>query len=105
VKTWVKLPTVAYGTAPTLDGHWLLITLPDANKVGVLDLESMKMARTVDVAEMPQEILVRPDGEIAYVSCMASGKIAAINLKTWNVEKLIDAGPQADGLAWAPQKP
>ena len=105
VKTWVKLPTVAYGTAPTLDGHWLLITLPDANKVAVLDLESMKMARTVDVAEMPQEILVRPDGDIAYVSCMASGKIAAINLKTWHVEKSIDAGPQADGLAWAPKSP
>jgi YVTN family beta-propeller protein len=105
VKTWVKLPTVAYGTAPTLDGRWLLITLPNANKVGVLDLESMKMARLVDVDKLPQEILVRPDGEVAYVSCMASGKIAAINLKTWSVEKLISVGPQADGLAWAPQNP
>ena len=54
---------------------------------------------------MPQEILVRPDGEVAYVSCMASAKIAELNLKTWNVDKLIDAGPQADGLAWAPQNP
>jgi len=105
VQTWVKLPTEAYGTAPTLDGRWLLITLPTANKVGVLDLESMKMARTVDVDKLPQEIVVRPDGEVAYVSCMASGKIAAINLKTWNVDKLIVAGPQADGLAWATQKP
>ena len=105
VKTWVKLPTVAYGTAPTLDGRWLLLTLPDANKVGVLDLASMKIARLVDVDKLPQEILVRPDGEVAYVSCMASGKIAAINLKTWSVEKLISAGPQADGLAWAPQNP
>jgi len=105
VETWVKLPTVAYGTAPTPDGRWLLITLPEANKIGVLDIESMKMARTVEVAKMPQEILVRPDGEVAYVSCMASAKIAELNLKTWNVDKLIDAGPQADGLAWAPQKP
>jgi DNA-binding beta-propeller fold protein YncE len=54
---------------------------------------------------MPQEILVRPDGEVAYVSCMASGKIAAVNLKTWKVDQLISAGPQADGLAWAPQNP
>jgi YVTN family beta-propeller protein len=105
VKTWIKLPTVAYGTAPTLDGRWLLITLPDADAVGVLDIHSMKMARTVKVDKMPQEILVRPDGKVAYVSCMASGKIAAINLKTWNVDKLITAGPQADGLAWAPLEP
>ena len=105
VKTWVKLPTMAYGTAPTLDGRWLLITLPAADKVGVLDLESMKIARTIDVDKLPQEILVRPDGEVAYVSCMARGKIAAINLKTWSVDKLISAGPQADGLAWARLNP
>jgi len=105
LKTWVKLPTVAYGTAPTLDGRWLLITLPDANEVGVLEIATMKLARTVAVDKMPQEILVRPDGEVAYVSCMASGKIAALNLKTWKVDQLISVGPQADGLAWAPQNP
>jgi DNA-binding beta-propeller fold protein YncE len=65
----------------------------------------MKIARMIDVDKLPQEILVRPDGEVAYVSCMASGKIAAVNLKTWNVEKSINAGPQADGLAWAPLNP
>jgi len=105
LKTWVNLPTVAYGTAATPDGRWLLITLPDANKIGVLDIETMKIARTVAVGKMPQEVLVRPDGEVAYVSCQAAGKIAAVNLKTWAVDKLIAAGPDADGLAWAPQKP
>jgi YVTN family beta-propeller protein len=105
LKTWVKLPTVAYGTAATPDGRWLLIALPDANKIGVLDIETMKIARTVAVGKMPQEILVRPDGEMAYVSCQAAGKIAAVNLKTWTVDKLIPAGPDADGLAWAPEKP
>jgi len=105
VETWVKLPTVAYGTAPSLDGHWLLITLPAANKVGVLDLESMKIAKMIAVDKLPQEILVRPDGEVAYISCMASGKIAVLNLKTWQVDQLISVGPQADGLAWAPLKP
>jgi len=101
----VSLPTVAYGTAATPDGRWLLITLPDANKIGVLDIKTMKIARTVAVGKMPQEILVRPDGEVAYVSCQAAGKIAAVNLKTWAVDKLIAAGPDADGLAWAPQNP
>ena len=63
------------------------------------------MARMIAVDKLPQEILVRPDGEVAYISCMASGKIAALNLKTWEVEQLISVGPQADGLAWAPQSP
>jgi DNA-binding beta-propeller fold protein YncE len=38
---------------------------------------------------------------VAYVSCDASKKVAAIDLKTFKVETLIDTGKGADGLAWA----
>ncbi len=99
--TWVPLAAVAYGTAPTLDGHWLLITLPDIAKVGVMDIRSMKVVRTVDVAKMPQEIVVRPDDAVAYVSCMGDKKIDAIDLKTWKVTQEINVGPSDDGLSWA----
>ena len=34
------------------------------------------------------------------MSCDMSGQIAAIDLKNWSV-RLINAGPSADGLAWA----
>ena len=49
----------------------------------------------------PQEVLVRPDGAMAYVSCDVSGKVAAIRTSDWKVDALIDAGKAADGLAWA----
>ena len=55
-------------------------------------LQTMKMARTFDVPRAPQEVIVRPDGEVAYVSCDASKQIAVLDLKNWRVEKLIDAG-------------
>jgi DNA-binding beta-propeller fold protein YncE len=61
----------------------------------------MQVVRRIEVANMPQEILIRPDGKIAYVSCSASGKVAAIDLAEWNVQKLIVAGRFADGLGWA----
>jgi YVTN family beta-propeller protein len=102
IAKWIPLPGLAYGTTPTLDNHWLLVTLPALGKVGVVDLSSMKLVRTIKVPKSPQEILVRPDDEVAYVSCHESRKVAAINLKTWDVQKLIEAGPMADGLAWAP---
>ena len=44
---------------------------------------------------------MRPDGRVAYVSCDASGQVAVIDLTEWKVERLIPAGPMADGLAWA----
>jgi hypothetical protein len=61
----------------------------------------MQVVRRIDVPAAPQEILMRPDGKIAYASCNTSGKVAAIDLSQWKVQKLIAAGKFADGLAWA----
>jgi len=101
VKTWVALPGLGYGTAATRDGNWLLVAVPSTNQVAVVELRGMKVARNIEVANSPQEILIRPDGKVAYVSCAGSAKVAAIDLEQWNVQKLIDAGKFADGLAWA----
>jgi YVTN family beta-propeller protein len=97
----VALPGVAYGTAPTPDGRFLVMAMPGLSQVGVLDLKSMEVVRTIDVPKSPQEVLVRPDGRVAYVSCDASGQVAEIDLAEWKVVRLIQAGPMADGLAWA----
>jgi len=100
IAQWIEMPGIGYGTAPTPDGRWLIVALPKINQVGVIDLQTMKVVRTLAVPATPQEVLVRPDGAEAYVSCDMSGKIAAIDLKNWSV-RLIEAGPGADGLAWA----
>jgi YVTN family beta-propeller protein len=101
VTKWIEMPGIGYGSTPTPDGKFLVIALPNKNKVAVIDLKSMTVTTTLDVPKAPQETLVRPDGEEAYVSCDSSKQIAVIDTKNWKVEKLIDAGPGADGLAWA----
>ena len=58
----VALPGVAYGMAPTPDGRFLLLGASRPGQVGVLDLKSMEVVRTLDVPKAPQEVLVRPDG-------------------------------------------
>jgi DNA-binding beta-propeller fold protein YncE len=98
---WIDLPGIGYGTAVTPDGRWLLVALPSAAQVAVVDLAGMKVSRTIPVPSAPQEILVRPDHALAYVSCNVEGKVAALDLNKWDVVKLIDAAPGADGLGWA----
>jgi len=97
---WVDLPGKGYGSASTPNGAMLLIAIPEKNSVAVIDVNTMQITKTVSVAANPQEVLVRPDGLFAYVSCIDTGQVAEINLKDWSV-KLIDAGKGADGLAWA----
>ncbi len=101
VAGWISLPSIGYGTAPTPDGRWLVVALPKTNQVGMVDLKSMTLTRTFNVPKSPQEVLVRPDGGVAFVSCDASKQVAVIDLRNWKVDKLIDAGRGADGLAWA----
>jgi DNA-binding beta-propeller fold protein YncE len=101
VKTWVQMPAQGYGTAPTPDGRWLVVALRTGNQVAIIDLQNMKVAHTIEVPAVPQEVVIPPHGQVAYVSCDASHKIAAIRISDWKVEKVIDAGPGADGLAWA----
>jgi YVTN family beta-propeller protein len=97
---WVDLPGKGYGSASTPDGKLLLIAIPEKNSVAVIDVNTMQITKTVSVAANPQEVLVRPDGLVAYASCIGTGQVAAINLKDWSL-KLIDAGKGADGLGWA----
>lgn len=104
VKTRIDMPGVGYGGAPTPDGKYLVIALPDVNKMGVIDLKTMTIARAIDVPESPQEVLVRPDGKVAYVSCMGSDQVAEVDLATWKVSRLIKTGKVTDGLAWAAGK-
>jgi DNA-binding beta-propeller fold protein YncE len=101
VSSWISLPSIGYGTAPTPDGKWLLVTMPSASQVAVVDLGQMNVVRTVPVSARPVEILLRPDQPIAYVSCMGAGEVAVIDVGKWEVSKMIKTAAGADGLAWA----
>jgi DNA-binding beta-propeller fold protein YncE len=101
VKEWVPLPSIGYGSTVTLDGKYVLVGLPSSKQVAVVDVSAMKAVRSVDVPDGAQgEILVRPDGKVAYASCYPGHQVAEIDLGTWKVSRLIDVGQRGDGLAW-----
>ncbi len=53
------------------------------------------------MGKSPQEVLVRPDGKVAYVSCIGSNQVAEIDAATWKVTRMISTGKGTDGLGWA----
>lgn len=102
---WIALPGIGYGATATEDGRYLLVTLREMGKVAVIDLQTMSVVRTLDVGHGPVEILMRPGGRTAYVSCPPDAAVAEIALdgdaKSWRVSRSIPAGTGADGLAWS----
>ncbi len=75
--------------------------MPGRNKVAEVDLKTMQVVRSMETPADPEEILMRPDGKVAYVSCVSSHKIAEVDLGTWTVTRTIEDGTNSDGLAWA----
>ena len=103
VKKYIPLPVRGYGGAATYDGKSFLITLPEVNKVGVIDVATLQLTSTIDVNEFPQEVALSPDGKNAYVSCMhGAGTIAVVDLTTKKMVQSIPSGKGADGLVLAP---
>lgn len=101
VRHWITLPAVAYGTAGTRDGKWLLATFPNDYKLAVVDLRTRKVTRTIALPKGPHSVLFSHDNRTAYVACMKSDRLAVINLENWTVESLVPIGKNADGIALA----
>jgi DNA-binding beta-propeller fold protein YncE len=104
VEHWISLDGIAYGTAPTLDGRYLVATIPHKSEVAIIDLKTMQVVRNVPTPPDPQEVLMRPDGKVAYVSCVGSHQVAEIDLSAWKVTRTIQDGNNSDGIAWAAAK-
>ena len=77
------------------------MSLPNAYGVAVVDLNTLQVVRTISVPKGPHTVLMSPDNQTAYVACMKSGNVAAINLSDWSVKGLIKVGNNADGIGWA----
>jgi YVTN family beta-propeller protein len=101
VKQWVPLPSVGYGSAVTLDGKYLLVAMPRAKQLAVVDLATMQVVHTTDLPAGGQgEILMRPDGKVAYVSGYPGHQVAEVEVGSWNVARVIEVGQRGDGMAW-----
>lgn len=99
ILNWIEVPSVVYASEPTPDGRWLL-ALTRTGALYVIDLQSLKVTRTLKISNGASEILIRPDGEVAYLSGTGAGKIDVLDLHTWDLEKPMELTPGVDGMAW-----
>jgi YVTN family beta-propeller protein len=100
LRTWVPLPQIGYGSTTTPDGHSVLVALRTTHQIAQVDLASLKVARTIAVPGNPTEIVISPDGKLAYVS--GDTAVSTLNLSTWHIDQSAPVGANSDGLALAP---
>jgi DNA-binding beta-propeller fold protein YncE len=104
IARWVELPGIAYGTATTNDGKFVLATIPKENKLAIVDIAAMKVVRTIDTPADPEEVMAQPGNKSAWISSVASHTESELDLTTWQITKKIETGNGTDGIAWAAAK-
>ncbi len=102
VRAWIAMPATGYGAVALRDGKHLLICMPNANAVGVVDLNALQLVKSIPVAGKPQEMLLNGDGSRAWASSFGVPQVAEIDTSSWGVTRELPAGRQNDGLAWTP---
>ena len=103
ISNWIEVPTPVYASEPTPDGRWL-VTLNRNNDAYAIDLQSMKVAHALKISGGASEILIRPGGDVAYLSGTGAGKIDVLDLHTWELQKPIELTPGVDGMSWLPAR-
>ena len=101
IAKWIEVPTSVYASEPTADGRWL-VTLDRGSNAYVIDLQSMKVAHRLKISGGASEILIRPRGDVAYLSGTGAGKIDVLDLRTWELQKPIELTAGVDGMSWLP---
>ncbi|MGI4852931.1 MAG: cytochrome D1 domain-containing protein [Janthinobacterium lividum] len=100
LRSWIDLPSPGFGARATADGKYLLICMPDASKLGLVDVATMKLVKTIDVAGKPQEILFSPDGSRAWASSFGVPQVAEIDTESWTLTRELPGTDRNDGMAY-----
>ncbi len=103
VSRWVRVDGIPFATRPTPDGRWLLVaeSKGDHGRVDVIDLKEMQTVRSYDLAGQPFGFFIHDN--LAYMSCIVTGRIEILNLQTWTMESPINLTAGVDGMAWSSQ--
>jgi len=97
---WIPLPATAYSSAPTPDGR-KLVANSASGKIFVIDLDGSRVEQSFKIPPAVGEVLITPDGHLAFVSCPQAGTVEILDLTAGKLLAPIQLTKGVDGLAWA----
>ena len=81
-------------------------TLPppdrSADGVGVIDLASRKLVRTINTGQDPEAFDISPDGRTLYVSNEDAAEMSVVDLATGAIRKRVPVGGEPEGVTVRP---
>ena len=92
----------AEGLDVTPDGRTAYVSNREAGTLSEIDLEGLRVTRTLEVGDFPIRVKVTPDGRRALVSNAQANAVAVVDLEEWRVERRIPVGAVPVGILITP---
>ena len=87
--------------AITPNGRYVLSTHGTRGYITVADLQTNKIAKTINTGAVPNYTLITKDGKFAYVSNSGNNTISEIDLNTWEVTRSLESGPSPEHMTFS----
>lgn len=102
-RTLEKLYTERVGDQPVTtawspDGRYNFVTHFAEDWVAVLEPESGRLVKKLEVGGHSANVSFRPDGAYAYVAVTGQDRVAVVEMESLEVEKTLPAGKEPMGL-------
>lgn len=98
-----ELPADAWGLSVTPDAKLAVVTSAWTHQVSAVDIATMKKTWSIDVAREPRAVVVRADGEAAYVTHLTRATLTRIDGLTTDQPRARDLAFPAAPLRTEPQ--
>lgn len=100
----VMLPSPGEDWALSRDGRKLFVSMPAADKIGVVDTTTWKLARTIPAGPRPGRVALQPDGEYLWVGTEVGPEsgVTVIRTADLSVAARIATGAGRHELAFSP---
>lgn len=83
------------------DGSRAFTVDPKTSELIVIDTAEPAVIRRVTVPGVPLGMWPSADGRFMYLTLAAGGKVARMDLQTFEIDHEVDVGRVADGIGWA----
>jgi len=104
--TDIRLPSPGYDWVLTSDQRRLFVTMPTINQVAMVDIDTWKVTKTIDVGPKPTHLLLSPDEQTLWVANQnadaTATSVTVINLETLEVAASLATGRGPHRLTFAP---
>jgi DNA-binding beta-propeller fold protein YncE len=102
-RTLEKLHTEKLGNAPVTtawspDGRYNFVTHFSDDWIAVLEPQSGKLVKKLEVGGSTANVSFRPDSAFGYVAVTSQNEVAVVEMESLEVEKRLDSGKEPMGL-------